>query len=117
MDLTSFLANYSNAKDRKICLRSFFGCLATAVAYLHAHKIRHKDIKPGNILVKDGRALLTDFGTSHNWSDDTKSSSSGTVAVLTKRYCAPEVADYAVSFSCEFLLSSTPRADIAAAAK
>jgi hypothetical protein len=98
MDLAAFLANYPDPKKRKICLRRFFGCLATAVAYLHDNKIRHKDIKPENILVKDRKVLLTDFGTSRNWSDDTKSATSGTVAVHTPRYCAPEVADHAVSF-------------------
>ena len=98
MDLTTFLARYPDSKERKICLRRFFGCLGTAVAYLHENKIRHKDIKPENILIKNRQVLLTDFGTSHNWSDDTKSCTSGTVAVLTKRYCAPEVADYAVGF-------------------
>jgi serine/threonine protein kinase len=99
MDLATFLAHHPDSKERKICLRRFFGCLGTAVAYLHDNKIRHKDIKPENILVKDRKVLLTDFGTSRNWSDDTKSATSGTVAVHTPRYCAPEVADHAVGFS------------------
>jgi hypothetical protein len=84
--------------DRQTCIRRFFGCLATAVEYLHQNQIRHKDIKPANILVdKDRTVLLTDFGTSHNWGDDTRSSSNGTSMGFTKRYCAPEVADCAVS--------------------
>ena len=83
--------------DRQTCLRRFFGCLATAVDYLHQKRIRHKDIKPANILVKNRAVLLTDFGTSHNWSDDSRSTSSGTSVGYTKRYCAPEVAGCAVS--------------------
>jgi len=84
--------------DRQTCIRRFFGCLATAVEYLHQNQIRHKDIKPANILVDRNRTvLLTDFGTSHNWGDDTRSSSNGTSLGFTKRYCAPEVADCAVS--------------------
>jgi hypothetical protein len=83
--------------DRQTCVRRFFGCLATAVAYLHQNQIRHKDIKPANILVKNRDVLLTDFGTSHNWSDDTRSTSNGTSMGFTKRYCAPEVAGCAVS--------------------
>jgi hypothetical protein len=83
--------------DRQTCLRRFFGCLATAVDYLHQKQIRHKDIKPANILVKNRAVLLTDFGTSHNWSDDTRNTSNGTSVGFTKRYCAPEVAGCAVS--------------------
>jgi hypothetical protein len=82
---------------RQTCVRRFFGCLATAVDYLHQNQIWHKDIKPANILVKNQAVLLTDFGTSHSWSDDTRSTSNETSMGFTKRYCAPEVADCAVS--------------------
>lgn len=92
MNLETYLSSPKiDSKHRQICLRRFFGCLATAVQYLHSNKIRHKDIKPKNILVKGKEGLLTDFGTSKNWSDDTKGTTSGTVPAWTKRYCAPEV--------------------------
>jgi Protein kinase domain len=93
--------------DRQTCIRRFFGCLATAVDYLHQNHIRHKDIKPANILVKDRSVLLTDFGTSHNWSDDTRSTSNGTSIGFTKRYCAPEVAGCAVSAHNNFIIHCT----------
>jgi hypothetical protein len=96
MNLATYLSAIVDLEDRKNCLRRFFGCLATAVDYLHSQKVRHKDIKPENILVKDRSVLLADFGTSHNWADDSKSSTSGTIGVFTRRYCAPEVAAYAV---------------------
>jgi serine/threonine protein kinase len=83
--------------DRQTCLRRSFGCLATAVEYLHHKQIRHKDIKAANILARNRAVLLTDFGTSHNWSDDTRSTSNGNSVGFTKRYCAPEVAGCAVS--------------------
>jgi serine/threonine protein kinase len=97
MDLARYLTADIDLQDRQICLRRFFGCLANAVAYLHRMEVRHKDIKPQKILVKGRNVLLTDFGTSHNWSDSTRSGTSGTVPVFTRKYCAPEVADYAVS--------------------
>ncbi|KAH6872039.1 kinase-like domain-containing protein, partial [Thelonectria olida] len=42
-----------------------FGCLLGAVCSLYDLEICHQNIKPGNILVKDGRVLLADFGISH----------------------------------------------------
>jgi hypothetical protein len=95
MNLEEYLsAPEPDCPDRKNCLRNFFGCLAAGVEYLHSQKIRHKDIKPKNVLVLRNyrRVLLTDFGTAHNWSDDPGGSSSGTVhEAFTERYCAPEV--------------------------
>jgi hypothetical protein len=98
MDMHAYLAaSKLEIPDRSIRLRRFFGCLATAVEYLHQQKIRHKDIKPQNILIKDGRVLLTDFGTSRSWADDTKGTTMGTnKQAFTKAYCAPEVAMHGV---------------------
>ncbi|KAH8111749.1 kinase-like domain-containing protein [Phellopilus nigrolimitatus] len=42
--------------------------IARALDYMHNHEqgdIAHADLKPDNILVKDGRAYLCDFGLSH----------------------------------------------------
>lgn len=99
MNLETFLATSSvDPRHRQICLRRFFGCLATAVQYLHEKKIRHKDIKSKNILVKGREVLVADFGTSTHWSDDTLGTTSGTVLdPLTQRYCAPEVSNGEVS--------------------
>ncbi|KAK4148772.1 kinase-like domain-containing protein [Chaetomidium leptoderma] len=51
-------------------LHGYFGCLAQAVAYLHRQtvQVRHKDIKPENIVIDDfGLPVLTDFGLSKHF--------------------------------------------------
>ncbi|OCL02319.1 kinase-like protein [Glonium stellatum] len=73
------------------CLRNALGCLATALSYLHDQRVRHKDIKPGNILLSAGRIYLCDFGISRDWSNDDHSTTEGEVYRYTRRYCAPEV--------------------------
>jgi serine/threonine protein kinase len=54
----------SASPDKITLLRSFFGCLASALHYIHSIKIRHRDIKPQNILVRGDKVYLTDFGMS-----------------------------------------------------
>jgi ankyrin repeat protein len=74
-------------------LRGSFGCLATGLAYLHEQQIKHKDIKPSNILVKGMTVLFADFGISHDWTGDSQSTTEGPTA-LTQRYAPIEVADW-----------------------
>lgn len=81
----------SGKKEAKKLLWKFFGCLASAVADLHFHLgVRHKDIKPSNILVKATKVLITDFGMALDWS---ASGNTTTYEDLrkTRLYCAPEV--------------------------
>lgn len=71
-------------------LRGWFGCLATAVEYLHANRFRHRDIKPANILVHRRQVLLADFGLVHDSKGFPGSTTSGETRG-TLRYAAPEV--------------------------
>jgi serine/threonine protein kinase len=67
---------------------SKIGCLISAVAYLHDQKIRHKDLKPSNILLSRDRLWLSDFSSA---TDFTLLSQSATDSERgTPRYFAPE---------------------------
>jgi serine/threonine protein kinase len=73
-------------------LTRVYGCLANAIQYLHNNDIRHKDIKPRNILLdRDDGLYVTDFGLSRDTTDASSSVTNGN-AVGTYKYCAPEVA-------------------------
>ena len=97
MNLATYLNREMDLRQRQICIRRFYGCLASAVLYLHENQIRHKDVKPANVLVRGTDVFLTDFGTSMHWSDGDRSTTAGTVPAYTPRYCPPEVADHEVS--------------------
>lgn len=72
-------------------LPEYFGCLAMAVAFLHANEIRCNDIKPGNILIYHGRLLLCEFGISEDWTPFGRTTTSGAILGATMPYSAPEV--------------------------
>ena len=74
-----------------------FGCLSQGLAYTHRRGIRHKDIKPGNILYEQGnpendgsRFLWADFGLAYDFSTIGNSKTNST-SIYSKRYAAPEV--------------------------
>jgi len=89
-NLSVYLSTYSATPKPKDLLE-FFGCLASALDYLHGIKIRHRDIKPENILVKGDKVYLTDFGISLDWENLTRSTTTKDTA-KSLIYCAPEVA-------------------------
>lgn len=64
--------------------------LASALERMHGASFRHKDIKPANVLIKGDSVVLADFGTSLEFAPD--SSNSTGHALMTPKYCAPEVA-------------------------
>jgi hypothetical protein len=72
---------------------SMFGCLTSAMLYLHENNIRHKDIKPSNILLSRKGIWITDFGASKDFTSDFTSTSASQERG-TLKYCAPEVAKF-----------------------
>lgn len=82
----------------KPVLLTVFGCLSRGLAHIHGCNIRHKDIKPANILYEKAlgqnpaRFLWADFGLAHDFGD---SGNSKTISKsrhrYSPRYAAPEI--------------------------
>ncbi len=70
-------------------VRSLGARLADALAYVHAHDVVHRDVKPSNILLDtDGHAYLADFGLAR-LTGATRLTSTGEM-MGTAAYLAPE---------------------------
>lgn len=94
-----------NAGDRrrdrtvlKSVLLTAFGCLSQGLAHIHGCKIRHKDIKPANILYEKAlspnpaRFLWADFGLAHDFGNTGNSKTvSRNRQRYSPRYAAPEI--------------------------
>ncbi|KAE9970260.1 hypothetical protein EG328_006364 [Venturia inaequalis] len=74
-------------------LRHCIGCLASAVAYLHSNSIRHKDLKPANVLLYPDGLRLTDFGTATDFTDFSQSATEGGDRG-TPKYFSPETSAF-----------------------
>lgn len=92
-NLQNFMVEIPDAHSeaQRYHLRRYFVCLAQAVSYLHNMKIRHKDIKPTNILVDSfGNVLLADFGISLKVQDEAHLITQS-YTLRSYDYCSPEV--------------------------
>lgn len=70
VDLYQFIKNRSSQNKQQIDadIRFIVKCILQAVAYLHENNVVHRDIKPGNVLLKSKNSYrqikLADFGLS-----------------------------------------------------
>lgn len=73
------------------CLEQAFGCLASGLAYMHQKKVKHKDIKPHNILIHQGSVVFADFGASKDVSPGETTTQGPVEDGQTRKYSPPEV--------------------------
>nr|CAH7732227.1 unnamed protein product [Callosobruchus chinensis] len=92
LDLKRYLDNTKSPLEdskRWSPFQSYMKQLIEALAYLHSHRILHRDLKPQNLLVdKEGHIKLADFGLSRSFSLPTRTY---THEVVTVWYRAPEL--------------------------
>jgi serine/threonine protein kinase len=104
-NLEDYLENYTDAAgpssswhnrrdEMTRVLEQAFGCLATGLVYIHQRGIRHKDIKPQNILIHQGFVIYTDFGAPKDTNKDGECTTEGLPDFLTRKYAPPEVIEH-----------------------
>lgn len=89
-DLRQFLTHPDRWAENRPYIPRWFHALASALEHMHDLSCRHKDIKPANILISKNQVFLTDFGTARDFQVDKSESCGG--ALMTPKYCSPEVA-------------------------
>lgn len=96
--------SYEDWRARITSLAYFDGCLIAALRYLHSKLIKHMDIKPKNVLVRDVRhssvpnhgqlykVYIADFGIARSYMNVDEAETEGPT-MFTRKYAAPEVVD------------------------
>ena len=68
--------------------------IASALSFMHSNKMLHLDLKPGNVMINDGHAVLIDFGLSKQYDASGEPESSTTVGGGTPGYAPIEQANH-----------------------
>ena len=64
--------------------------IVEALSFMHTQKMLHLDLKPSNIMMRDGEVVLIDFGLSKQFDDDGNPESSTTIGGGTPGYAPVE---------------------------
>ena len=73
----------------------YFKEIASALSYMHSHKMLHLDMKPSNVMLrKNGEIVLIDFGLSKQYDENGTPESSTTVGGGTPGYAPIEQSNY-----------------------
>lgn len=125
----------TDTTDRSLALSRFFTCLANVLDFMHSFPIKHMDIKPQNILVRDIRhsqinhtdmfkIYVTDFGSSKfypsvedsetdNWTPFSRAYAAQEVVLQEKRGLSADV----FSMGCVYVEMITTVLDVSATRK
>ncbi|KAL6794101.1 hypothetical protein J3E68DRAFT_450761 [Trichoderma sp. SZMC 28012] len=88
-NLSEYLTESMTDRKELILMKSF-GCLLSGLGFLSV-KIRHKDIKPQNILIDGSRILFTDFGSAYMFEKGLAATFRTLPGLINPMYAAPEV--------------------------
>ncbi|KAF2464385.1 kinase-like protein [Lindgomyces ingoldianus] len=91
-DMITHVAQLQEGEEKNDAIRTmrhWGACLVRATNYMHERRVKHKDIKPGNILVRGEEIWITDFGIAKEFLDQ-NSESVATHVEGTLTYCPPE---------------------------
>ncbi|MDD2666408.1 MAG: protein kinase [Methanocellales archaeon] len=64
--------------------------IAECIDYIHSMKLIHRDLKPDNIMFKDGRALISDLGLARSVIEEDMSLTETGAIIGSKDYMSPE---------------------------
>jgi serine/threonine protein kinase len=85
---------YNLATFNRVPLTTFVGCLSNAVKFIHDQNVKHMDIKPANLLVRNTaqgqRIYIADFGIARAYKS-AEDSFTDSPTSFTRIYAAPEV--------------------------
>ncbi|KAI9891582.1 MAG: hypothetical protein M1814_002516 [Vezdaea aestivalis] len=86
------LDKYGSQETEDIYFFSMFEDLADGLSSIHKSSVRHKDVKPDNVLLYNGGLMYADFGIS-SFTKTESGTTEGPGTSFTPTYAAPEVLD------------------------
>jgi len=88
IDLKKYIANYGGSLTMALA-KSFMYQMMKGLSFIHAHKVFHRDLKPGNLLInRKGELKIADFGLARSFDLGDKDFAT---EVVTLWYRSPDV--------------------------